>query len=191
MFIMGITSIAILVIGGLLLVSLAGRESTAVRDAPPPPDAGATAAANRRALPAPAAAGSTATVQESARLASRTDAPPDSPRASKAYRPPYTHRAPRGGINGLVASLGELQPRIARCSGGGAAPAAPADQAVLVLELEPMDGAVKVVGARVHTMGKAREATVACARDVLVGQVLDVPEARPGKPVSIPYPIAQ
>jgi hypothetical protein len=146
----------------------------------------------RRPAPEPAAQGSVASVAESARIANEVNAPPTSPRGSKAYLSPGTRRAPRGATNGFMASLGALQPRIAACA-SGTAPLAPGGRppgpAILMLDLEQQKGAVKVVDASVHSKGQLSDETVACAQGILVGQVLKVAEARPGKNLRVPYPL--
>ena len=78
-----------------------------------------------------------------------------------------------------------VQSRLARCtqvegfgraSATGAVPrTAPAS---LVLELEARDGELRVVDANVLEWGGASEATVSCARTVLLGQVIPAPKAR-------------
>lgn len=174
-FALGLLGIALVVLVGVLLVTWATREPSRTGGAEP------------RRGSAPVADRFTA-LEERSRQAAALAASPDGSRASAASRLLPARRPPRGAVNHLMASLGALQPSVARCS-SGAPSAASSARAVLMLELEPGDGQIRVAGATVHSMGEVSEATVACARALLVGQVLEVPEARPGDRVSIPYPI--
>ena len=102
------------------------------------------------------------------------------------------HRAVR---RALLAA--PVQERLARCVdrdvgfGGGAAPGRipRGKPATLVLEMEMLEGEVRIVEASVREWGGASEQVVSCAQGVLRGQVAHAPTARPGQRVQMPFPL--
>jgi len=62
-------------------------------------------------------------------------------------------------------------------------------QAILVLEIEPLDGKVKIVGASPWEGGKATDALAHCARSEIVGREVPLASARPGRIYKMPYSI--
>lgn len=184
----GLSAIALLLGGGMAFVAWM------TRDAAP----GTGAAVDLRSDPASRLRGARATPfaeatpEERAPLPGGTGAGPFAASSHEPFQPKTVRRTPRGAVNGLVAGLGALQPQVARCGGGARRDAADStDAAMLLLDLEPLEGAIRVADARVHSMGKVGAATVDCVRELLVGQLLYVPESRPGRRVSIPYPISR
>ena len=62
---------------------------------------------------------------------------------------------------------------------------------VLMLELETLQGAVRIVDAPVETRGNASDGLITCAQHVLRGQVVPAPEARAGSRHRLQFPLQQ
>jgi hypothetical protein len=103
-------------------------------------------------------------------------------------------------LNGASARLAQcFDPSVeARHASSGALPALARDgttvagdgvPAVLFLELETLDGGVRIVDAPVETQGAAGDGVVLCAQQALRGLVLDAPAARPGARHRLRYPL--
>jgi hypothetical protein len=71
-----------------------------------------------------------------------------------------------------------LQAQLARCVPASAFVAPGTRPASLMLEIEPLEGELRIVDAQVRAWGGASEATVSCARAVLRGHVFPAPARR-------------
>lgn len=187
--VIGLSAIALLLGGGMAFVAWMTRDAPSRGEVAA--DAGPNPASALRSAQLPP--GTEATPGEHAPSAGGAGAGPFAASSHEPFQPKTVRRTPRGAVNGLVAGLGALHPQVERCGAGGArgSAAGPGDGAMLLLDLEPMEGAIRVADARVHSRGKVGAATVDCVRELLVGQLLYVPESRPGRRVSIPYPISR
>jgi hypothetical protein len=74
---------------------------------------------------------------------------------------------------------------------GGAATAESRGPPVLMLELETLEGAVRVVDAPVETRGYADDGLLLCAQSALRGLRVDVPAARPGERHRLRYKLVR
>lgn len=90
----------------------------------------------------------------------------------------------------LFAGFDALGASVSRCA-ALSTPAAPGSprSAVLVLDLEPLAGKVKIVGASPYPGSAASDALVACARSEMVGREVAVAGARPGRVYKMSYSI--
>jgi hypothetical protein len=92
---------------------------------------------------------------------------------------------------GLLAA--RVQSRLARCAdqigGVGDGPVPRGTPAILRLELEGLEGEVRIVDAAVQQWGGASEATVSCATGALRGQVIGAAPSRRGERSWMPYPL--
>jgi hypothetical protein len=103
----------------------------------------------------------------------------------------------------ISSALDDLQGRLATCTNvdvqarHGATPVTGLDGAdeqsppALMLELETLDGEVRIFDAPVENRGKADDGLFACAQKVLRGQVLPAPSARRGQRIRLMYPLPQ
>jgi hypothetical protein len=92
---------------------------------------------------------------------------------------PETRRAAvRTARRDLIAGLGALRDQVARCG---------ATDAGFILELEALDGAVRVQGARVEEPGAASPVALACAQSALGGQIFPAPSIASGRRWEIPF----
>jgi hypothetical protein len=90
-----------------------------------------------------------------------------------------------------------VRSRLARCVDrdvgfGGVAAPGPIPRgkpAVLLLELEPAGGAVRIADVQVRDWGGASESTVSCARDVLRGEVIAASTIPRGERTWMPFPL--
>ncbi len=122
-------------------------------------------------------------------------------------------RITRGGLRGtaaptdLLAGLDALHAQVAACgasaaqtpfarkqptflpaSSGGRHLSRPGGSPVLLLELEPADGEVRIAKAPVQSPAGASDALLACAQAKVVGQVLQASGARAGTArISMPF----
>ena len=87
----------------------------------------------------------------------------------------------------LAGGSGGLRAALVRCAGRESLRGQPA---VLMLEIESLDGEVRIVDAPVRTRGDASDALVACAQGALRNQVIRAPEARPGDLHRMPFALA-
>lgn len=110
--------------------------------------------------------------------------------------PPVARPSDLGPVGGAIGrALNELQPRLSACfdeatQSGSAPHAATAvrDAAtledhgttVLMLQVETVRGAARIVDAPVATYGGASDAVVSCAQRVLRGHLVPAPQAQPG-----------
>lgn len=83
----------------------------------------------------------------------------------------------------LNAGSSELRTSLAQCARPGEPQRRPA---VLMLELENLDGSVRILDAAIQTKGDASDAFVACAQGTLRNQVIAAPAARPGSRSRLP-----
>jgi hypothetical protein len=65
-----------------------------------------------------------------------------------------------------------LQRRVARCG---------ATDAWFTLDVETVEGGVRVIEVQLVFPGSAGDANVACARSLLLGETVPVPSAKPGR----------
>ena len=97
----------------------------------------------------------------------------------------------RGRTTGkLFSGLGSLGESVAQCT-ARATPAATGSprSAVLVLDLEPLAGRVKIVGASPYPGTNASDALVLCAQSEMVGREVALATARPGRTYKMSYSI--
>jgi hypothetical protein len=91
----------------------------------------------------------------------------------------------------LKAGMAELQKRIAHCAGeadrglGGIAPGGDAGLASFVLDVETVQGGLRIVEARREAGGS--DAAVDCAQTTLRGHVIPAPSAAPGRRWQMPF----
>jgi hypothetical protein len=185
LFIAGLC-IAVLLGGSLIFVALftgrhppASPEATATATAAPPSSVAppATASPSLPAAPKPAPP----------RVA--WDAAPRDPSA-----PPMASRVTRKVVRKALQAA-PIQSRLARCvdrdvgfGGGAGRPPRPAP-AVLTLEMETLDGQVRILEVNVRTWGGANQETVSCAQSALRGKVLAARGVRPGERMQMPFPL--
>jgi hypothetical protein len=130
-------------------------------------------------------------------------APPPPPEGSWEAVPAVARLSALGPLGRAVhGGLQDLQPRVSECFdrpaparellvGPGASDGAGSGATVLALELETGDGEVRIVDAPVSTRGDLDAGVVACAQQVLRGQVFPAPGARPGTRHRVLHPLIQ
>jgi len=64
-----------------------------------------------------------------------------------------------------------------------------AQLAVLMLQLETLEGAVRIVDASVERKGESDDAVIACVQDALRGLTVPMSGTRPGSRQKLPYPL--
>jgi hypothetical protein len=136
------------------------------------------------------------------------DAPPPRPaRDSWEAVPAVARPAALGPLGGAIGrGLLELQPRISACfdedtqarfgqQGYTAvkdyAPMDDHGSTILVLQVETLAGAARIVDAPVETRGGASDGLIACVQRVLRGHSTPVPQAQPGARYRILYPVTR
>jgi hypothetical protein len=96
----------------------------------------------------------------------------------------------------ITEALGDFRSRVASCQEGGVRGGFGGDMSegegairpwVLILELATRDGSVEVVEVPREKRGRASEAFMSCARNVLRGRVLPVEAARAGTRMHLPF----
>jgi len=132
--------------------------------------------------------------------------PRPAPPSGTEYTPALPRRSPRGAPPpmDLYGALAGVREEIKRCPGhellASAAPA-PAEAGpprpgrattagsltVLLLQLEPLDGAVRVAAAPVQSPGRATPELIGCAQKLLVGQTFPASTARSGPRVPMQF----
>lgn len=205
-----IAGIALLTLGGLLVIVLATRDGASAPPAPTPvpalalPEATSPGASGPVAPTLPLGAPSTPQPQ---RPEVWLPAPPPPPKDSWEAVPPAARPAALGLVGGAVGrELLELKPRLDACfdedtqARFGPKPHttvqdyAPIDSpttTILMLQLEETDGAVRIVDAPVESQGRASDGLVACAQQVLRGRVVRAPQARAGARHRLMYTLSQ
>ncbi|BDG01397.1 hypothetical protein [Anaeromyxobacter oryzae] len=188
----GAVAIALLFGGAVAILSREPGSAPAVRP-------GAPAAPGRDPAPLALAAPEVPTPPPAAvpRPVPATRPPPPAPERVPGVIPRAApHRLPRGSPAPveLFAGLAALQASVAECAREhrGPAPgsaAAPAGQAVFMLDLETLDHRVRIVEAPVQARGAATEDALACARGVLLGHEIPVQVARPGSRIQLPLAV--
>jgi hypothetical protein len=103
----------------------------------------------------------------------------------------------------IMGGLDDFQGRIARCvdvdvqARHGTLPVSGLDGAdelappSLMLELETLDGEVRIVDAPVEARGRADDGLFACAQKVLRGQTITAASAHRGQRIRLLYPLPQ
>jgi hypothetical protein len=171
----------LLAIATLVAIALAGigwltRAPPAARRRADPVPVPAAAVAPGARSDAPNARRERATVAPAAdALASRPPA-----RAVDALMPAQRRQALRSFRLELKAGLAALAERVAGCAAaaGPEAPASSRTGASFTLEMETVEGGVRIVDARADGGG---EAEVTCARAALLGAIIPAPSAEPGR----------
>ena len=110
--------------------------------------------------------------------------------------PPMVDRVIRKVVRKALLAA-SVQSRLARCTdhvggfGGGAASGSipRGKPASLMLEMEALEGAVRIVDAQVQEWGEASEQIVSCARSVLRGQVIPASNVQRGERMRMPFPL--
>jgi hypothetical protein len=121
-------------------------------------------------------------------------------RARQAAAPAVTRMAPSRGRFLVTRAIEQQVPGLVACLPGRAPGAAAlvasrrglpaADTAgVLLLELEPGDGELRIVDATVGERGAASDAELACAARALKGRALAMPGNTAGPRVTMPFPL--
>jgi len=121
--------------------------------------------------------------------------------------PPVSRLSALGPVGaGIGRELAEMQPHLAGCfsaasqaryAGQGVtsvndeAPLDDSGTTILMIQLETMEGSVRIVDAPVETRGGAKDALIACVQQALRGQVLPVPQARAGARHRVLFPLMQ
>lgn len=195
-------AIVVLAVGGVLVIAVATRDvpvRSAGASAPPPapeplpPPAPDSALARMDALRL--APGASADPRPPPPLVV-DPAPPPPPAGSWEAVPVAARPAALGGVGAAVGrGLAELEAEVSACfseasqsryarspftSLTGASLAEDGGNPVLVLELETVDGAVRIVDAPLESRGSTSEGVIACAQGVLRGQRFEAPGTRPG-----------
>lgn len=115
-----------------------------------------------------------------------------SARASEAASAPMAGRVIRKSVRRALLAA-PVQSRLARCAdqvgGYGDGPVPRGKPAILKLELEGLDGEVRILDVQVLEWGGATEATVSCARRALRGQVIGAAVALRGERTWMPHPL--
>ncbi|HTN54482.1 MAG TPA: hypothetical protein VML50_18885, partial [Anaeromyxobacter sp.] len=127
---------------------------------------------------------------------------PPPPKGSWAAVPATARIAALGPLGREIrAGLDDLAPRLSRCAeaevqarhGGqevsGLQGADEKGAPALMLEIETLDGEVRIVDAPVETRGQADDGLFACAQRALRGQVIPAASARPGSRIRLLYPL--
>lgn len=187
-----------LLANAILLVGSVGAIFWATRDAPVAvvgaPVAAAAASKPRNlapstsAVPAVAAAPVASFPGTVAPLAVQQSVPPPAARRSGQPRPtlqnglpPQQHLARISFRGEMLKGFASLQEQVARCS---------ASDASFTLDVETVEGGVRIVDAKLESQGQASEAGVTCARSALRGRVITAPSAEPGKHWQMPFAVA-
>jgi len=94
----------------------------------------------------------------------------------------------RGGEGSATPDLATMMEIVQRQLAGGEdkESAPPRPPTILMLEVETSNSQVKIVDAALAMPGSASDAFMACARQVLWGQIITVPAASPGEHLRIP-----
>jgi hypothetical protein len=117
---------------------------------------------------------------EVAAFAGPEAAPGDGIHRAPARMPAARRKALRDFRLELKAGLSDLQLRVAACSLADAS---------FVLDLESVDGGVRIVDAAVEAAGTASERDVACARAALRGHLIPAARAEPGRRWQLPFAV--
>jgi hypothetical protein len=132
----------------------------------------AIAAAPSSATPSPASGSSLTPLVE---LVPARPVPPGPQlhRAGPAALPPPVHRARKNFRLEVQDGLAALQEDVARrCS---------ASDTSFVLEVESVDGGIKILDATLDSQGNASDKAVSCAQKALRGHFIESPSAEPGR----------
>ncbi len=185
-------AIAVLFGGSMILVFLVTGQPWSTSPPPAPPLSVEVPVEAHAALPRATRAPSRAP-QESSHSRARAgwNAPSEDPSS-----PPMVDRVIRKAVRKALLAA-PVQARLARCAdhvggfGGGAAPGPipRGKPASLMLEMETLQGEVRIVDAQVQEWGEASEQLVSCARSVLRGQVIPASTVLRGERMRMPYPL--
>lgn len=161
---------AILLLAGALGVivwrtTLPGPSPGAAPPAPLPP------AAERAPAPAPAPSGPAAPA--------RTEEPAGARSVGRQGRTP----------GDLFTALGPLGKNVGQCAARTITATGGPRQAVLVLDLQPLDGAVRIVDASPLQRSNESEALARCARTEMAGRELPLATARAGRTYRMSYSV--
>jgi hypothetical protein len=188
----GLLAIAMLAAASLAAVSWLTRggqapeppapnAATKVAEGEPPADApptGETSPASDRSPDLPPAASPAATPW-----------PHPTGRDPIAVMPAARRRALRAFRRELTAGLAALRERVQACpaANGGPPSGASPPSASFVLEVETVEGGLRIVDASPEGRGSPGDPRVACARAALRGQLIPAPSAEPGRRWQLPF----
>jgi hypothetical protein len=178
--ILALLGLALLVAGAIAAIFLGSRERLALP--PPPPPAAAVAPPRIPASP------------EAATGVAQPDAAALLPEGSrqKAHVERRQQRSAAPPVD-FFRELYALRAGIARCE-GISQPSPPRagsgkDQTVLLLDIEALDGEVRILEASVDRRGTASDDVVACARKQLEGRIVPASHATPGTRFKMKFPL--
>lgn len=118
-------------------------------------------------------------------------APPGGQAPPVAGAPPAPRAGRRGGAPGeLFSALQPLGTGVGHCT-ARSTPAVSGSprQEILVLDIEPLDGRVRIVGASPWEGKAPNDALLRCARSEMVGREVPLSTARPGRAYKMSYSI--
>lgn len=173
----GAAAIAAFVLVGGGLTYLATRDDASPSGQVQPPERSGSRRMVLGAMPAPGLPGPVQSLRATAANAPRAGSVAAAPGPVTESRR-LTVRTAR---SELIAGLGALRDPVARCG---------ATDAGFILELEALDGAVRVQAARVEEPGAATSGALACAQSALGGQVFPAPSISAGRRWEIPFAVA-
>jgi hypothetical protein len=208
-----IAAVAILIVGGAAMLAIAFAPTVGM--GPRPEVSAAAPDAPTASHPIPAALPPLPGSQPGWGLSPVEPAPPPTYEPPPPKPPPESWEAAPiaarmsalGPIGAAVSGeLADLQPRLSECFDettqsryGQIAfsrtqdftPSGGAGTTILVLQLEMSAGQVRIVDAPVESQGGAPDGLVACAQEVLRGQVIRAPGAKPGQRARLMFPLFQ
>jgi len=180
------------------LLSLLRRAPSSTSEAPTaslPVDASKIAPTDLPSNPPPAAAPASAPTPVAPKLASPSTGPsqiphPTTRKTSRLMRRIFTSQL-NSGLSGLRAHLEKCPGRPAHGAFGGNGTYVPGVEEVtlLMLEVEMLDGRVKIVDAPLAIPGSTSDAFAACVQQALRGRVIAVPAAAAGDRAQIAFPL--
>lgn len=141
--------------------------------------------------PPPAAAPPTPSPPATERAPPPAPAPPGPPMPAGPEQPPGARSVGRQGRTpgDLFTALGPLGTSVGQCVARTTAVKGSPRQAVLVLDLQPLAGAMRIVDASPLQPGDESAALGRCARSEMVGREIPLASARPGRAYKMSYSV--
>jgi hypothetical protein len=182
-----VTAVVLFFAGSMAFVVWATRDARHAGVAPldpAPPDPGAGSGGAAPVLPPPAPEAVTPGGGPSPERAVAAFASPGPDPADGIHRPARTEAPRRKALRDfrleLKTGLSELQMRVQGCS---------VVDASFQLDVESVEGGVRVVSAAVESPGRSSPADVACAQSMLRGQVIPAASVEPGRRWRLPFAV--